>query len=165
MGVNRAIDLVSIIGTLTTGKPPTKVIEELKATTNWGVFGTKCEEFGVFTGIHTLEVDLFQEDDDYMAAVIETLREGPFGSERQGWIDEWEANPAELDIEKFLPLIENMDKGRFAQRLAGHIAVLDPPAYIADAMNFRPAGRGNWYSWRAQFAPSFNKSADQMHGL
>jgi DNA adenine methylase Dam len=85
-------------------------------------------DYGVFSNAHTLEVDLFQEDDDYMAAVIETLHEGPFGTERHGWIDEWAANPAELDIEKFLSLVETMGKGRFAQRLAGRIATLDPPA-------------------------------------
>jgi len=136
LGANRAIDLVSIIGSSPTGIPPTKVIEELKATTDWGFFETRCEEFGVFTGIRTLEVDLFQEDDDFVAAIIETLREGPFGAERQGWIAEWESDPSALDTEKYLSLIDSIGKGRFAQRLAGRIAALDPPTYIADAIEF-----------------------------
>ena len=86
--------------------------------------------------MHTLEVDLFQENDDYMAAVIETLREGPFGKERQGWIDEWEASPDKLAIEKFLSLIESIGKGRFAQRLAGRVGEWNPPDYISHAIKF-----------------------------
>jgi len=136
LGFNRSLNLVSLIGELTAGKVPTKLIEELKALDNYTTFCTKCEAFGVFSGVHTLEVDLFQEDDDYTAAIIETLREGPFGSERKGWIDEWEAAPDKLDVERFLSLVEDIGKGRFAQRLATRISVLDPPAYIAGAIKF-----------------------------
>lgn len=136
LGYNRSLNLVSLTAEQSTGKPPTKLIEQLKGIANYETFCKQCEEYGIFSNIHTLEVDLFREDDDYTAAVIATLREGPFGQERQGWIDAWEANPDKLDTEKFLSLIENMGKGRFAQRLAGRIAELDPPAYIGDAIKF-----------------------------
>lgn len=136
LGYNRSLNLVSLIAELSTGKTPTKLVEQLKEIGNYGTFCKKCEDYGVFSNEHTLEVDLFLGDDDYTAAVIETLREGPFGKERQGWIDEWEASPEELDTEKFLSLIESMGKGRFAQRLASRIAELDPPAYIANAIKF-----------------------------
>lgn len=136
LGYNRSLDLVSLVAEQSTGKAPTKLLEQLKAIDNFGTFCDKCEDYGVFSSQHTLEVDLFQEDDDYEAAIIETLREGPFGKERQGWIDEWEASPDELAVEKFLSLIENMGKGRFAQRLASRIADMDPPAYIGNAIKF-----------------------------
>lgn len=136
LGYNRSLKLVSLIVEQSTGEAPTKLIERLEEIDNYGTFCEQCEDYGVFSNEYTVEVDLFEEDDDYMAAVISTLREGPFGKERQGWISEWEANPENLDVEKFLSLVENMGKGRFAQRLAGRIAELDPPAYIARAIKF-----------------------------
>ncbi len=136
LGYNRSLDLVSLVAEQSTGKTPTKLIEQLKAIDNFGTFCERCEDYGIFSNQHTLEVDLFQEDDAYEAAVIETLREGPFGKERQGWINEWETNPEELDVDRFLSLVENTGKGRFAQRLASRIADMDPPAYIANAIKF-----------------------------
>ena len=136
LGYNRSLNLVSLIVEQGTGMAPTKLIEQLKEIENYGTFCGKCEHYGVFSNEYTLEVDLFQEDDDYRSAVITTLREGQFGTERQGWIGEWEASPDNLDVQKFLSLIENMGKGRFAQRLAARISELDPPAYIARAIKF-----------------------------
>ncbi len=136
LGYNRSLNLVSLIVEQRTGKTPIKLIEQLKEIRNYGTFCEQCEGYGVFSNEYTLEVDLFDNGADYMAAVIATLREGPFGTERQGWIDEWEANPDDLDVGKFLSLIENMGKGRFAQRLASRVADLDPPAYIARAIKF-----------------------------
>jgi putative ATP-dependent endonuclease of the OLD family len=88
----------------------------------------------VFTNVHTLEVDLFEGD--FGAAVIETLRERKFGAERSAWIDEWENDHEKLDVDKFLSLIDDIGKGRFAQRLATRIADLDPPGYISRAIKF-----------------------------
>lgn len=136
LGYNRSLHLVSLIVEQGTGKAPTKLIEQLKEIDNYGTFCGKCEHYGIFSNEYTLEVDLFEENDDYRAAVITTLREEPFGTERQGWLGEWEVSPNKLDVEKFLSLIENMGKGRFAQRLAARIAKLDPPAYIVRAIKF-----------------------------
>jgi putative ATP-dependent endonuclease of OLD family len=47
-----------------------------------------------------------------------------------------EKSPETVDREKFLALVDQIGKGRFAQRLATQIDALDPPAYIADAINF-----------------------------
>ena len=91
-----------------TGKVPSTLINELKESDNYNEFGERCEKFGVFINIHTLEVDLFH--DGFGPAIIETLREGTFGDEREGWIDEWEAHPDKLDVQKFLSLIEAIRK-------------------------------------------------------
>lgn len=134
LGYNRALKLVSAIEQMRTGKVPAKLLEKLEASENYNAFGEGCEAFGVFTNIHTLEVDLF--NDTFGEAVIETLREAGFGAERAGWIDEWEADPKKLDIDKFLSLVESIGKGRFAQRLSPRISDLDPPTYIGGAIEF-----------------------------
>ena len=136
LGYNRSIKLVSLIVEQSTGKAPTELVEQLRGIGDYDTFCKECEKYGVFSNVHTLEVDLFQENDDYMTAVIETLREGPFGKERQDWIDEWEASPDKLAIEKFLSLIESIGKGRFAQRLAGRVGEWNPPDYISHAIKF-----------------------------
>jgi putative ATP-dependent endonuclease of the OLD family len=136
LGYNRSLNLVALISELSTGNPPTKLLQDLKAAKDYAAFGEKCEAFGVFSGVHTLEVDLYQEDGDYTAAVIETLKEAPLGAERKSWIEEWETAPDRFDIDRFLSIVEAIGKGRFAQRLAGRIATLAPPAYIASAIEF-----------------------------
>jgi putative ATP-dependent endonuclease of OLD family len=81
-----------------------------------------------------LEVDLFV--DDYIAPIIETLREGSFGAERKALIDGWEAKPDSLDSDSYLKLVDAIGKGRFAQRLASRISELEPPGYISRAIKF-----------------------------
>lgn len=136
LGYNRALKLVSTIEEIRTGKAPTKLIEELKALDDISKFEERCDGFGVFTNVHTLEVDLFNQNADYRDAVIETLREGPFGSQRKALIKGWEEAPKTLDVEKYLMLIEQIGKGRFAQRLSAKIGDLDPLDYIARAVKF-----------------------------
>jgi putative ATP-dependent endonuclease of OLD family len=134
LGYNRAINLVSTIHRISTGTSSKALVAELKAITDYNVLSDRCETYGVFTNVHTLEVDMFKED--FGPAIVETLREGPFGAERMGWIDTWEADRASLDIDKYLSLIEAIGKGRFAQRLTSRISDIDPPAYIASAIEF-----------------------------
>ena len=134
LGYNRAIKLVGAIHTATTGNSSAALKAELRELPDYDVLSDRCDTYGVFTNIHTLEIDLFT--DDYQEAIFETLREGGFGAERTGWIDEWEAAPATLDNERYLSLIDAMGKGRFAQRLASRISDLDPPDYIVKAIRF-----------------------------
>ncbi len=134
LGYNRALKLVDTIERTRTGKSQKALLSQLEAIADYTELEERLDEFGVFTNAHTLEVDLFEGD--YGAAMIETLREGRFGPDRSGWIDEWEADPAKLHIQRFLSLIDDMGKGRFAQRLATRIADLDPPEYIGRAITF-----------------------------
>jgi len=136
-GINRAIKLIQTIECIRTGTNPTALVEELKMTAeeDENAFSDKCESFGVFTNSHTLEVDLFN-DDDFTEHIIETLREQKFSAIRKGWIDGWEADPKSLDVEKYLTLIESVGKGRFAQRLASRVAGIEPPNYIKGAIEF-----------------------------
>jgi putative ATP-dependent endonuclease of OLD family len=125
---------VGTIERIRTGKSPKALFAELTALEDYSELEERLDAFGVFTNVHTLEVDLFKGG--FGAATLETLREGKFGPERSAWIDAWESNPATLDIERFLSMIDDMGKGRFAQRLATRIADLDPPEYISRAIAF-----------------------------
>jgi len=134
LGYNRAIKLVETIHSAKTGKSAAVLVGQLKAFDDYNKLSDRCDEFGVFTNAATLEVDLFEGD--YVAPIIETLREGPFGADRKALIDAWETNPEDLDQTAYLSLIDAIGKGRFAQRLATRISDLDPPAYILRAIKF-----------------------------
>jgi putative ATP-dependent endonuclease of OLD family len=114
-------------------------VKELKAIENYNDLSDRCDEFGVFTNVKTLELDLFDEE-SFREAIFETLREGNFGAERSGWIDEWEADPKTLDEKRFMSLIDDIGKGRFAQSLARRVGELEPPCYLEKAIKFM-AGR------------------------
>lgn len=135
LGYNRSLKLVETIEKTRTGRESTKLMKELRAIGSHDELSDRCEEFGVFTNVNTLELDLFDEE-DYREIMLEELREGNFGPERSGWIDEWESNPKKLDKIKFMSLIDDIGKGRFAQRLATRIGKLDPPGYLARAIKF-----------------------------
>jgi putative ATP-dependent endonuclease of OLD family len=97
-------------------------------------FANRCEEFGVFSGVETLEIDLYSEN--FIPPIIETLREGPFGKDRLELVDAWEADPDKIDNEKYIAMIETIGKGRFSQRLATRIEKIEAPAYITNAIKF-----------------------------
>ena len=135
LGFNRSWKLVDTIETTRTGTSPKELVKELEAIDDGYKFATRCEEYGVFSNIHTLEVDLFQNE-DFTQALIETLREAPWSPERKGWLDDWEDDPETLDVDNYLKLIEVVGKGRFAQRLASRIEGTAAPGYIAGAISY-----------------------------
>ncbi|MNG31750.1 hypothetical protein D3C84_1176040 [compost metagenome] len=49
-------------------------------------------------------------------------------------IDGWIANPATLDANNLLGLIERIGKGRFAQALASYVTAANCPTYIRRAI-------------------------------
>ena len=94
----------------------------------------KAAEYGIFLNHHTLEIDLFNHA--FVAPIAETLLEAGFGIRRRRMIEGWRDDPRSLDKRRYLALIEEIGKGRFAQRLAARVAGLEPPAYIADAIEY-----------------------------
>lgn len=135
LGYNRSWRLVKVIEEVRTGEDQDELIRELKEIDDYKEFSQRCEAHGVFTNTNKLEIDVFR-DEDFTAAVIETLREQRLSEERQVWVDQWEADPETLDAANYLKLIEAVGKGRFAQRLASRIEGIEPPAYIAGAISF-----------------------------
>jgi len=133
LGYNRAEKLIRTIEQLRSGE----VSDEVDTALNDADGNELCElaeGYGIFLNDCTLEVDLFNAG--FNEPIIEILREGEFGPKRRVYIDEWEADPSKLDEKKFLSLVEAIGKGRFAQRLASRMGDLEPPAYIANAINF-----------------------------
>lgn len=94
----------------------------------------KMEPFGIFVNSDTLETELF--DGDYAEEMIETLREHGFGQARLTLLDQWEEYPEAVDHAVLLKMIEQMGKGRFAQRLATRAPGNPVPDYIAKAINY-----------------------------
>lgn len=137
LAINRAINLVRSIERVKTGVIPTALVDELKAMAekDENTFSDRCTSFGIFTNFHTLEVDLFNNH-NFTRHIIATLREQRLTARKQGWVNEWEADPESLDFEKYLGLIETVGKGRFAQRLASRVAGTEPPEYIKGAIEF-----------------------------
>lgn len=134
LGYNRSMRLVSTIEQIRTGETPTTLINELRAIEDMDEFGERCEAYGVFTNVNTLEVDLFEEG--FADAIIAALRECPFGATRQAWIDEWEGDPETLNSDNLLKLVETIGKGRFAQRLVSYMGDIAPPDYISAAIAY-----------------------------
>jgi putative ATP-dependent endonuclease of OLD family len=134
LGYNRTLQLVTTIEQTRTGDEPEKLIEELKKINQYNDFCDRCEEFGVFSNHNTLELDLFEGG--YADAIIETLRETKFGTERTKLIDAWKEDNDALDPQQFLSMVESIGKGRFAQRLASRMDDLEVPPYIGAAIKF-----------------------------
>ncbi|WP_148193889.1 ATP-dependent nuclease [Pseudomonas syringae] len=134
LGFNRALELVRTILRIRSGRNPRRIIAELGAL-SFNDFEARCDGYGVFTNVDTLEVDLF-EDGDFVAPILATLRDEDLSDERSAWVDGWEDDPDTLDIVNYLKVIEAVGKGRFAQRLASRVAGLEPPLYIQSAIDF-----------------------------
>lgn len=132
LGYNRALGLIE---TIKTGKGNAELMRELKAIEDMNIFCARCEGYGVFTNLETLELDLLEEE-DFREPMFATLREGDFGKKRMALIDGWEEDPTTLDKDKFIGMVEDMGKGRFAQRLATRVGELEPPAYLKNAIAF-----------------------------
>ncbi|MFG0678824.1 ATP-dependent endonuclease [Delftia sp. WSY_7] len=134
LGFNRSWQLVEAILTAQETKGRKALIDAIKVMSG-DELASACEKYGIFSNHHTLEVDLFT-DDDFTSLIIETLREKDWSEERNGWIDDWEKDPKKLDPENYLKLIDACSKGRFAQRLVARAQGVIPPRYISDAIEF-----------------------------
>ena len=130
---NRCINLTRIIDTAHGGAATDGLINEIHAIEGYEESFEKFEEFGIFVNDDTLETELFEGD--YADAMIATLREHNFSAERRTMLDEWEAEPDDYDSKKLIKMIEQMGKGRFAQRLATRVPGRGVPTYIAKAIN------------------------------
>lgn len=90
---------------------------------------------GLFFGEHTLERDFVEVAESNAAAVLKALGHYTWGPQRA---DELETARADghLDGDRLMVFVEAVGKGRFAQRLAGDVLELAPPAYVRDALAY-----------------------------
>jgi len=130
---NRALKLVETIDEARRGANTSALIKSIKDLATYDESFAKCESFGIFVNSGTLETELFEGA--YAKDMIETLREHGFGKDRKKLLDAWEANPKSYDSVEILKMIEQMGKGRYAQRLAARVPDKPVPDYIAHAIN------------------------------
>lgn len=130
---NRALKLVRIIDEAAGSEDTDAVVKAIKDKKTWGETFAEIQKFGIFVNWSTLETELFEGD--YAQEMIDTLREHNFSAERKAILDRWEAKPEAFDADELLKMIEQMGKGRFAQRLATRAPGKLVPDYIADAIN------------------------------
>lgn len=92
-----------------------------------------CATENVFVGDRTLELDLLPEAEDAMYNAYEELVTGP--NARQKFCEALAAAPDEpARADEVLNRIERLGKGRYSQRVAEHLAGVEPPEYIAGAL-------------------------------
>jgi len=89
---------------------------------------------GLFLNEYTFEVDLFKcGRHKSMSKTLIELAESQAAKERaEGWRDD----PRTLNAKALLSDIEAIGKGRFAQRLAGHLRSTHCPGYIKEAIEY-----------------------------
>ncbi|WP_320197080.1 ATP-dependent nuclease [Agrobacterium rosae] len=133
-GQKRTVALSRLLDGMRTEKYDEEYFDELLETDDWPRFDESIEEFGVFTNADTLEMDLFKGA--FTTSIIEGLREGNFGKERMARIDAWEKDPTTVNRKQLLAMMEDIGKGRFAQRLAARIGGFEVPGYIARAISY-----------------------------
>lgn len=109
----------------------------------WKDILAMAPRYGVFVNSHTLEIDLFRCGlAKHFAEAMDSL---PGYKKKKKRMSEWATKPKALDVDAFLSDIEDVGKGRFAQRLG---AILSPlkdkacPAYIKDAIEYLVAKSG-----------------------
>ena len=94
-------------------------------------------KYGVCMNSHTFEVDLFKSGlHEAFAKAMDSLGGNTRARER---MKRWAKTPTRLDVEPFLTDIENVGKGRFAQRLASVIAdsgLTACPKYVLNGVKY-----------------------------
>jgi len=128
---NRGKNLVRTIDEARDGEDTDAVISDIEEGSYEESF-EKMEPFGIFVNTDTLETELFRGA--YAQEMIETLREHSFSSARLELLGEWEKDPSAVDHDVLLKMIEQMGKGRFAQRLAPRVPGNPVPSYIFNAI-------------------------------
>ena len=135
LGKNRAKKLVLLADEIKNGMPQDDLDNELtQLIDDKNKFCSRCESFGVFTNFHTLEVDLFEEG--FAEKIIDILSEHSWSSKRKAMIEKWSMDNNALNKDEYLSMIDEIGKGRFAQRLASFICGIEPPEYIRNAIEY-----------------------------
>lgn len=133
LGANRARNLIRTIEDVRNGDV-SEEIEQTLTNADEEVLRKLGKQYGIFLNHHTLEVDLFKEG--YADYIAETLHEYGFGPTRTARIDAWAQDTDALKVKPYLSLIEEIGKGRFAQRLAVRLENVEQPSFIGAPIEF-----------------------------
>jgi putative ATP-dependent endonuclease of the OLD family len=123
LGINRVRNLMNILENDETIKQiDDKDIPELS------------EKYGIFLNRVTLEVDLYMAGNH--SEICTTLAELTSNSAAKERAQKWNQTPDSIDFEQLLKDIEELGKGRFAQRFASVINANRCPEYISKAIQY-----------------------------
>lgn len=137
LAVNRCKKMISAMEEVRLKKPQVDLEKEFEAFYNDNDeddYGAKCEGYGIFTNTKTLELDLLNSP--CRAAIFRAFSDLPLGKAAKDRTILWRDDPSKLNEEQYLKLIENIGKGRFAQRMAANLNGDKPPKYIEDAIQY-----------------------------
>lgn len=138
LGCNRVIGIMEAVSSIKHPEKNLKIGEGMKLLFEHDppTFFESCDAHGLFTNDETLELEMLRTN--LFVPVMDTLLEHGFGRIRSARIQRWKEQPDSMDGEedKYMKLIEEIGKGRFAQRLAANIEGISPPAYIELAIKF-----------------------------
>jgi putative ATP-dependent endonuclease of the OLD family len=92
----------------------------------------QASSLGIFLNDHTLEIDLFQSGQHHV--MCDTLAELTTNGAARNRGEQWSQAPNSLDPARFIKDINEVGKGRYAQRLASRITEDSCPNYIDSAI-------------------------------
>ena len=117
-----------------------KLLTEIDKSTSYKELDTatliaKGKDWGIFTNKHTLEIDLFESLDYEITMTLEELTTNRNAKSRA---KKWgETKSISGDESSYLSDIENIGKGRFAQRLATNLSPTSVvPEYVKGALKY-----------------------------
>lgn len=131
---NRGINLLEIIIEFNHKLEKKNIINGIKIIDNYDERLNKMEDFGIFVNKSTLETELFENH--YSKEMIEILEVWNWGNERKSLLSDWKESPENYDSDELLKMIEQVGKGRYAQKLAGKISDQNVPSYIEKAIRY-----------------------------
>ena len=111
-------------------------VQRLMATLGSG--GEPREE-GLFVGDSTLEHDVFDVSQDNADSMLRALDNFEFSADKEASIKAG-LDGENMAAENFLNLVEEVGKGRYAQRLAALAPTIEPPQYIREALEYLDVG-------------------------
>ena len=113
--------------------------EELKAL-DIGSEDEKLNDLGIFVGIQTLEIDIFDkvaitDDRDIFIRIFNKLTTGGI-TQKKNFKSNYDSGKYDKCLNQITSSHSNIGKGRFAQRLADNCTVNMIPGYIESAIKF-----------------------------
>ena len=112
--------------------------ELLQHADNIDTFFSEAKQTGIFVGTHTLEVDLLNTEPgrQEVAAILRSFAKGPSLAKPAKKLAELNAAPDRDFAGTVLKKIDQIGKGRFAQRLAATVTADSCPEYVGDAIRY-----------------------------
>jgi putative ATP-dependent endonuclease of OLD family len=131
LGRSRALALIDVVRE-SRGEEQLSV-EELERLGSDAALRSAAADFGIFLNTSTLELEVASTR-SLREPLLRILDEEGFGRVRRDRIAAWKADPTTVDGGQLLSMVADIGKGRLAGRLATATGGLEPPAYIAGAV-------------------------------